>query len=278
MLNLHEIHKPRTLDDALELLSQPETVALAGGTALISERRKDVRAVVDLNQLGLSFIRHQENDIVIGATTRLAEVVASSLVRDAANGVIAQAAHLTHANILRNQATIMGTLLVEPASVLAVALSALDAQVMFVTGAPERAEGQTPLTDFVRVPAAFLKGGLATAVMIRVASIKRRSAIETVGRTPRDRAIVSVCAALEIENGSVRAGGITLGGADVAVVRAAEAERLLIGTSLTDDVIERAAMVAVRDLMPPSDFRGSATYRREMAQVLTRRALREVRG
>lgn len=276
MLNLREIHKPKTLNDALDLLAQPETVALAGGTALISERRKDVRAVVDLNELGLSYIREQDNAIVMGSTTRLAEIVRSSRIRDAGNGIVAQAAQLSHAGILRNQATIMGTLLVEPAGPLAAALGALDAQVMFVTGAPEHSEGQIPLIDFLRVPAAFLKGGIATAVIIPIHSIKRRSALETVGRTPRDKPIVSVCAALEIENGSVRAGGVALGGVDVAVVRAVEAEHLLLNARVTDDLIERAVTVAVHVLTPPSDFRGSATYRREMARVLTRRALRAV--
>ena len=54
MLNLTKIHKPTKIVDALELLAQPHTVALGGGTALISDKRREVNAVVNLSDLGLS--------------------------------------------------------------------------------------------------------------------------------------------------------------------------------------------------------------------------------
>ena len=37
MLNLREIHKPTTIEEALGLLQQPGTVALAGGTQLLAD-------------------------------------------------------------------------------------------------------------------------------------------------------------------------------------------------------------------------------------------------
>ena len=72
MLNLREIHKPTTIADALKLLQQPGTVALAGGTALNTDKRRDVNAVVDLSGLGLSYIKESNGAIAIGAMTTLA--------------------------------------------------------------------------------------------------------------------------------------------------------------------------------------------------------------
>jgi CO/xanthine dehydrogenase FAD-binding subunit len=41
-------------------------------------------------------------------------------------------------------------------------------------------------------------------------------------------------------------------------------------------VIEDAARAAAQGLSPRSDFRGSVEYRKEMAVVLTRRAVKEL--
>src|SRR5512140_3863772 len=99
MLNLETIHKPKRIEEALELLRQPGTVALAGGTALIAAGRRDVHAVVDLGNLGLAYIRESGGAVVIGATTRLAELVDSPLLRALATGIVAQGAHRSAASV-----------------------------------------------------------------------------------------------------------------------------------------------------------------------------------
>jgi aerobic carbon-monoxide dehydrogenase medium subunit len=279
MLNLQTIHKPKTLEQALQLVRESDTVIMAGGTALISEKRRDVRAVIDLSELGLSFIETRGDALVIGATTTLAAVVDSELLREAANGVIAQAAHQTHANLLRNQATVAGTLISEPAGVFAVGLSALEARVVLTNLQNARIEQvEIPIADFLAQRATRLQNSIVTEIKITASARQRRAALESVGRTPRDKAIVSVCAALEIERGIVSSGAIALGGVGETAWRARDAEREILNQGLTDDVVERAAMAATSALEPLGDFRGSAQYRTEMARVLTARALKTVRS
>ncbi len=283
MLNLREIHKPKTIEEAIQLLKQPDTVAMAGGTELLSSKRKDVRAVVDLSELGLAYIREQDGAVAVGAMTKLADVVANERLRAAANGVVAQAARRTHANLLRNQATVAGTLISEPDGILALALVALDARVMCLPPpqSPPRSTGEgegggVALCDFLPMRDHFTMCGIVTEVVIPAASLNRRAVIESVARTPRDKPIVSVCAAVELENGVVRAAAIALGGVGEVAVRASEAEKLLVSRGLGDGEIERAAEKATSRLNPPSDFRGSAEYRREMVRVLTARALKGI--
>jgi CO/xanthine dehydrogenase FAD-binding subunit len=277
MLNLETIHKPTTLADALRLLAQPDTVALAGGTNLIAEKRRDVQAVVDLSALHLSFIETRGDDIAIGATTTLAQVVEFTALREAASGVVSQGAQRTHANILRNQATVAGTLIVEPDGIFAVVLSALDARVTRAFLENDAVmQQEITLADFLQHRETFLHNALITHITLVADSLKRRAAIETVARTPSDKAIVSVCAALELENGIVRAGALALGGVAETAWRARDAEREILYKGLTDDVIDRAAMAATSGLNPQSDFRGSTEYRTEMARVLTARALRQL--
>jgi CO/xanthine dehydrogenase FAD-binding subunit len=274
MLNLAKIHKPRTLEEALARLQESDTVAMAGGTGLLAEKRRAVRAVVDLSDLQLAYLERRGGDLVIGAMTVLARVADSGTLREHAGGVVAQAAHRTHASILRNQATVGGTIFSEPDGIFSVALSALDARVTLATlQSGEVKKATSSLADFFLEAPSKLKTTLLTEIVIPAVALERRAAIESVGRTPRDRAIVSVCAALELEAGIVRAGAIALGGVAERAWRARDAERELLHSGLQRDVIDRAAMAATSGLTPLGDFRGSSTYRLEMARVLTARVL-----
>ena len=291
MLNLQDIHEPKTIEDALRLLQQPGTVALAGGTQLIADKRRDVRAVVDLSALGLTYIRENAGAIAIGATTTLAELVESPILRAMANGVVAQAAHRSAASVLRNQATIAGTLIAEPDGILAVVLLAMDARITsspfppFLLG--EWVGGEV---GFLARRAELLSQG-ALVTEICVPTTNPRASLQTVERTPRDKPIVSVCAAARIEilrgvytEQSERAQNdkvardvrIALGGVGETAVRASAAEQALEGQTLSDAVIESAARTAAEGLTPRGDVRGSAEYRQEMAVVLTRRAVKEL--
>ncbi len=270
MLNLREIHKPTTIKDALMLLQQPGTVPLAGGTALIASRQSDVQAVVDLSGLGLSFLREQAGQIAVGSTTTLAELAESPMLRALANGVVAQAAHRTAASVLRNQATLAGTLIADPGGVLAVVLLALDAQVKVV-----RKETRTvPLADFLSMREHLLMMALLTEITIPMTN--PRASLQTVARTPSDKPIVSVCAAARVENAMARDLRIALGGVGETALRAAGMEKVLEGKALKKETVEAAARKAVEGLAPIGDFRGSVEYRKEMAVVLTQRAVEEL--
>ena len=271
MLNLREIHKPTTLADALKLLQQPDTVELAGGTELIVGQRRDVRAVVDLSALGLSYIRESGGAIAIGATTTLAELAESPILRAVANGVTAQAAHRSAASVLRNQETIAGMLIVEPDNLLAVTLLALDARVTIV----RKDTRVVPLADFLSMREHLLMTALVTEITAPMAN--PRASLQTVARTPSDKPIVSVCTTARIDKDVARDVRIALGGVAETSIRALDAEKELAGKTLNDSVIENAVGAISRSpLQPRGDFRGSAEYRKEMAIVLARRALKEL--
>jgi CO/xanthine dehydrogenase FAD-binding subunit len=80
-----------------------------------------------------------------------------------------------------------------------------------------------------------------------------------------------------VDGNTARDARIALGGVAVSAVRAAGAEKELEGKVLGDAVIEQAADLASQNLAPQGDYRGSVEYRTEMAIVLTRRAVKELR-
>jgi len=270
MLNLQEIHKPTTIAEAVKLIQQPNTVALAGGTSLIASKRRDVNAVVDLSALGLVYIKEANGAIALGATTTLAMLAESPMLRALANGIVAQAAHRSAASIRRNQATVAGTLISEPDGVLAVALLALDAQVTVV----QKESRLVTLDDFLLNREHLLTHALVTELSVPMKN--PRASLQTVARTPSDKPIVSVVASARMENGIAHEVRLALGGVAETAVRAVTAENTLAGKAWSDAMIENAARTAAAGLSPHSDYRGSAEYRQEMAQVLLRRALKEL--
>lgn len=269
MLNLEQIHKPTTIASALKLLQQPDTVAFAGGTGLIAGNRRDVRTVVDLSELDLAYVRESNGTIAIGATTTLAELSQAQILRGIANGVIAQAAHRSASSILRNRGTLAGTLVTAPDSILAVTMLALDARVTIIG----RETHSVPFADFLSTLDQLLKQALVTEITLLTKN--RRASLQTVARTPRDQPIVSVCVATRFENDITADVRIALGGVEEHAVRAREAEKALEGKKLADTLIDNAAHLASENLSTRGDYRGSAKYRKAMASVLTRRAVRK---
>ena len=79
-----------------------------------------------------------------------------------------------------------------------------------------------------------------------------------------------------LKNGKARhRGRIVLGTVVSAPMRAREAEAILKGKRIDDELIEKAAQIAADESRPRDSIRGYADYRREMVRILSRDALRQ---
>ena len=67
-------YRPRTLEEALKLLSQPQTLALGGGTRL-TQPADNSFAVVDLQALGLNKLRKNGDNLEMGAAVTLQDLL-----------------------------------------------------------------------------------------------------------------------------------------------------------------------------------------------------------
>ena len=89
-----------------------------------------------------------------------------------------------------------------------------------------------------------------------------------------DIAVVGVGSYLQIAGDNrVEKARVALASVAPTPVRARDAEEILEGNILTDDLLASAAVTAVESATPITDVRGSAEYRRELVKVLTRRTL-----
>ena len=117
-MNAFEFASPRSVAEALELLSQKGAVAHAGGVDLLDRLKEDLEApsrLVALRQCPeLSGIREDKvKGLSLGALTRLAELAESPLVRKLYPALAEAALHVATPNV-RNMATLGGNLAQRP--------------------------------------------------------------------------------------------------------------------------------------------------------------------
>ena len=80
------------------------------------------------------------------------------------------------------------------------------------------------------------------------------------------------------DQGRVTHAGVALTAAGPRPVRVEAAERILVGQTLTEALIQAAAEEARLASDPFADTRGSAEYKKDMARVLVARGLRRAAG
>jgi carbon-monoxide dehydrogenase medium subunit len=274
LINLRAYHRPENIEQAVDLLRRggQTTVALAGGTVLLPSGRRDVEAVVDLHGLPLSYLHVQGATLAIGATTTLQQLIESPELQTFSSGVLVTTARAVAARNIRNAATIGGTVAgADGGDPLLVTLLALDAQLTVF--APEAR--QIPIAGFLAYRGRLLDdGALIKEIRLPLLLGPLGAAYSAVGRTPSDRPIVCAVARMELASGTASNVRLALGGVAPVPVRANDAEQLLERKRLSWERVEAAAQAVVTRLAPPDHFLGGAEYRREMAIVLARRALR----
>jgi len=279
LINLKHYHRPSDLQNALYLLRRPQvrTIPLAGGSSLLGSGDRSVEAVVDLQDLGLRYVRAGGDPatVSLGATATLADVSGSDAVRGLFDGLVARAAHRSAGSVLRNQATVGGAVAVAgPADELLVALLACAAQVTVYTTVPMRLS----LTEFLARRQELLAAhALIAEITVEQPPAQTFAALESVARTPADSAIVCAAAVLSFDGATCSSARLALGGVGDTVLRVPDVEAMLTNRKLSPELIKAAAQSVAESADPAGDFRGSGAYRKAMAGALAGRVLEKVR-
>lgn len=271
---------PSTIQQASALLSQEGAKPIAGGTDLLIHMRAGIvspRHLVDLTELGLSYVRLEDGLVKIGAMTTF-ELLLESDVVNRYLVCLAESAVEIGAVQTRNMATIGGNLCsAVPSADSAPPLLVLDARVKIVG---RNAERVLPLADFFLGPKknALNAGELVLEIQVPLSPPRTGTHFLKLGRRQAmTLAVVNAAALLSIRSDgrSIEDARIALGAVAPIPMRARQAEEMLRGCQVSDSLIDRAATVAADETAPISDMRATAVYRREASRVLVKRALLE---
>jgi carbon-monoxide dehydrogenase medium subunit len=249
---------------ALELLASrgEDAKLLAGGHSLLPMmklRLAQPAVLVDISRLTeLSGIRAEGDELVIGATTRHAEVAASELVKAEAP-ILAHAAAQVGDPQIRHRGTIGGSLAhSDPSADLPMTLVALGGS-MEITG--NEGTRTVPAGEFFT---GFFETALEPDELLTAVRVPRTGdatwGYQKFVRRANDWAIVGVAAV---------DGRVALASMGSTPLRAAGVEAALADGAPPAEAAEHAA----EGTSAGSDFHADKDYREHLARVLTRRAL-----
>jgi aerobic carbon-monoxide dehydrogenase medium subunit len=254
----------------------PEARLIAGGHSLLPMmklRLANPEHLIDINDLEeLSYIRQEGEEIRIGALTRHVELLRSDLLAEHFP-VFRDAEEVIADPVVRNRGTIGGSLCqADAAEDLSAVCSALKARVVVRGSEGERVIG---MEEFHLGPfmTAVADGEMLTEVRIPIRH-GAGSAHEKVERRAGDFAIAAASAAVWIDGGTIAEAGVALAAVGPTTVLVSRIEELLRGQSPSEELFAQAGEIASEDCSPAADGRGPVDYKRHLAGVLTKRALR----
>jgi aerobic carbon-monoxide dehydrogenase medium subunit len=273
-----EYERATSVEGAIEALQRlgSEARVIAGGHSLLPMmklRLANPEHLIDINDLHeLAYIREDRGEVRIGALTRHVDLLRSDLLA-ARFPVFRDAEQVIADPVVRNRGTIGGSLCqADAAEDLSAVCSALGAQAVIRGPGGERVVG---MDDFYIGPftTAVGDGELLTEVRLPLRP-GAGSAHEKVERRAGDWAIAAASAALWLEQGTVADAGLALSAVGPTTIQVTRARELLRGKAPSEELFEEAGQIASEECAPLPDGRGPVDYKRHLAGVLTKRALR----
>jgi carbon-monoxide dehydrogenase medium subunit len=275
-----DYHAPGSLADAVALLDKlgEDAKVLSGGMSLLPMlkiRLAQVGHLVDIGRIpGLDYIKEEGGVLKIGAATKETALERSDLVRSK-YPILLDTALVIADPIVRNRATAGGNLAHgDPANDHPATMLALGATI--VARGP-KGERTIPIEQFFKglFTTALAANEILTEIRIPVPPARSGGAYVKLERKVGDFATAGAAVQVTLgAGGAIEKAGIGLTNAGSTPIKALEAEKFLAGKKPDDAALQEAGRLAAKAAKPSADRRGSVEYKREMARVLTVRALK----
>lgn len=277
-----EYHVPDSIDQAVELFSQygGEAKILAGGQSLVPAMNFRViqpSVLIDLNRVGELSYLHEDGEVLrIGSMARerhlefdLSIVKRTPLLNEAVP-------FIAHPQI-RNRGTIGGSIVnADPAAELPVLMLALNARLKARNSSGER---WIDAKDFFvgMFTTALEPDEILVEIELPFSPLRTGWSFMEVAPRAGDYAMMGVAVLVTLdEAGKCKATKLVYLNAGEGPVEAKEAEKLLEGETLNDELIESAAgQASQEEINPFGNVHTSPEFQRHLANVLTKKALKQ---
>ena len=262
MLTISNYVKAKTLEEAYEL-NQARSSRIMGGMMWMRLGNARVKTVIDLSDLGLDQIEESDNVIKIGAMCTLRQVEESEALRNLYGDGFAEAVRHIVGVQFRNQATVGGSIYGRFGfSDVLTAFLALDTFVELYDG------GTIRLSEFVK-----RKPDKDILLSVIVRKSKRKFRYDSIRQTKTDFPVIACAVVTGIVNGE-ETWFFSVG------ARPMKAELIdkqwEIPRDASEEMIAEYAREAASGFKYGTNMRGSAEYRRHLAEVLIRREISSI--
>ena len=297
-----DYHAPGGLDEALGLLGElDDAKVMSGGQSLLPMLKLRLAGpanIIDIGRIpGLDMIEERDGCLRIGALVTETQLEESAAVAER-YPILLDTARVIADPLVRNRATVCGNIAHgDPANDHPATMLALRAHVV-ATG--PNGERTIDIDDFFHglFMTALGEDEILTELHIPVPPAGSGGAYVKLERKVGDYAVAGAAVQLTLDDdGKVTKAGVGLTNLGFAPIRATAAEETLLGADFVpagglrgaiekirdaitsapdaDEVIAAAAQAAADMTEPVEDRRGSVEYKRNMARVLTERAIRK---
>jgi carbon-monoxide dehydrogenase medium subunit len=272
--------RPKTLQEAAGLMAQhgEQGRPLAGGTDLLVQMRVgrrqpdwviDVKDVPELNELRLD----ARSGLTLGAAVPCHAIYGNTEVIRA-YPALNDVASMIGGTQIQGRASIGGNLCNAAPSADAIpALIAMGVKCRIVGSGGDR---EVAVEDFCTAPGqnVLQPGELLVSLQFPPpAANSGAHYLRFIPRNEMDIAVAGAGASVVLQNGNFQSARIALASVAPTPLFVKEAGDALSGQPVTDDSIQKAAMIAKEAARPITDMRGTIAYRKHLCEVLTRRAL-----
>ncbi len=279
--SLTDYIKVKSPQEAVELLAKHKdrSKIIAGGTMIheLGERGllSDINVLIDIEEAGLSFVEADGNEVRIGATTTLTDLLRNDVFLSPQLAALHDALKSVKPVQVRNVATIGGEICSSvPVLDVPPALCVLDAKLSVLGPDGSRI---TSIRDFFKgmFEPDLKEDEILTEVILKKEEGRVASSYVKIGRTAFDHPVVGVAVKLNLDAENVcRDISIYIANLDDVPYRAKEAEEVIRGEKLDDEVI-RKAMEVTPKIEPIPTVHASPWYKRKVTKVLLRDAIKQ---
>ncbi|HLG81915.1 MAG TPA: xanthine dehydrogenase family protein subunit M [Bradyrhizobium sp.] len=272
--------RPASVTEALSLVAEHRDSCkiLAGGQSLVPAMnfrlaRPDI--LIDINDLReLDYISSSSDRLRIGALTRHAAFHRPVVAGELGMLLSKVVRHIAHYPI-RQRGTFAGSLAhADPASEWCLVATTLGAEIVARSVRGERviAAGEFFQGIFTT---ALAVDELLVEIRLPLLGADWRTGFYEFSRRAGDFALGMSVAAVRIENGTICAAHLGVGGVGDRAVRLGALERLLVGKPASVSIIDGIAREARALVEPGGDIHASPEYRRDLVATSVKRALTE---
>ncbi len=275
-----EYYRPKTLDEALDLMKNvEEPKVIAGGQSLMPMLKLrfyeptcliDLGAIPELRQVRVD----GEGNLRIGSMVTHFEVIENGLIRENAPILASTAENIGDIQI-RNRGTIGGSVCeADPSADYPPTLFILEASIVLMSKDGTRT---VKIEDFIKGPYETDAAEDEIAVEIIVPKSLNKYHVEKYARRKADFAVVSVAAMANVsKDGKIDDIRVAAGALEDGAQRLRVLEDALIGKGRNSANLRKAIEEAVDSLTPVSDIHGGEEYRKYSLKMMLNRVLGEL--
>jgi carbon-monoxide dehydrogenase medium subunit len=270
--------EPKTIEEAAQCLAKHGEKArvIGGGTDLLVKMKMgELHPQILINISRIPALRYviEEKGIRLGALTTFRDLEKSRAIKERYTALFEAARSVSSVQI-KTMGTIGGNLChASPAADSAPPLIVLGGRVKLTGSTGDRV---LPLEEFFVGPGESVLSPKELLIEIQIPELSGRtgSAFLKMGRVAADLSKVSVAVAMVREGEVCKDCRIAMGAVAKIPLRTRKSEAALKGKRVTEALIEKASQEVSDEIQPITDLRSTAWYRKEVAKVMTRDAIK----